>query len=214
MDLIQIEHSKEMIHYRDKEKIMTTVTRLQVSQPLGSQPVATGQPETQVSFKGESDSFAKSKKLDVVAATAVGAAAGALGARTVNNKLDKYARHYDVDMNRELNVQEKAQFHAEIKNDAAKTEKNYKEDVKAARAYVKDHKAYLKSTKKSKEASKEIKKENIQVAKDLLVDAKAKFNELTKVPAKYRAVAAVAGAIVVGGAYAIAKALVGNKSSK
>jgi len=209
---------------------MNTVTRLQVSQPISSQPTM-GQPEQKVSFKGNCDCYEKSSK-DVAAAATVGAAAGALTAKTINDKFVQYAKHYNVDMNKDMTAIQKCESHIDINEEAVEAKQNYKADLKTAKDNVKTAKDNLKTAKiaakvtteaaekattegaaEAKATTAEAKKAAKEVAEEAKKAAKQELKDLKKVPVKYRAAAAAAGAVVVGGTYAIAKALV-NKFSK
>ncbi|MDD3014068.1 MAG: hypothetical protein PHC34_10235 [Candidatus Gastranaerophilales bacterium] len=195
---------------------MTNVTKLQVSQPLSIQ--TTPNQSKQVSFKGDSDCYEKTSKADVAAVTVAGAAAGAVGARTINGKLNNFLKHYSVDTNKDLTPEEKKQNHRALSDAREAAKNNYKEDLNAAKADKKESAKELKNAVKASNAQKdnaELKlvaedaKKALDAAKQELKDMKAKV----KLPVKYRAIAAAAGAVVIGGAYAIAKTLI-NKSSK
>jgi len=192
---------------------MTTISSLQISQPLTSQPITTEQPQQPVSFKGDYDCYAKSSKADVAAVTVVGVAFGALATRPLMNMFD----HLKITFNsfklpKDVRKQTTKQSHEALS-----------QFVKTEKAAVKEMKAYINELKKeAKEAAKDLKADKhdpflqsvAKEAKENVKAEKAALKEITKLPLKYRAVAAAASAAVVGCTYAIAKALTGDKCSE
>lgn len=186
---------------------MTEISRLQTVQNLNPQlPSEQIVQQAKVSFKGKDDSFEKSSSKDVAVVATAGAAAGAYG---VGDFLKKAMGNLIIENN----------FDGEEKETALKElSESFKEDKKL----FKTSKENLKNTKKElKEAEKALKnaaddakpvlEATVNNAKEAFEEAAKILKDSTyKVPVKYRAIAAIATAAVVGGTYAVGKKLLGS----
>ncbi|MDD3014067.1 MAG: hypothetical protein PHC34_10230 [Candidatus Gastranaerophilales bacterium] len=138
---------------------MTEISRLQATQPLNNQPIVPEQPEPKVSFKGEPDSFEKSpSNADVAIAATAGAAAGAVGANPILDKLFKFTSGFSLDKLKNLDSGEKKEIkdklsyftNKKISEERTKLE----ESVKTNEPVVNAKKEALDAAKKDIDAEK------------------------------------------------------------
>jgi septum formation inhibitor MinC len=200
---------------------MTEISRLQATQPLSDQPITPEQPEPKVSFKGEPDSFERtsSSNKDVAVATTAGAAAGVIGAKPLYEKLAQFLGHFGIDqLFADASKEDRKNAHKELNKDIAETKKDAADLKEAAKKELEElQETAKKADKELQEAAEEAKPALQKAAEKAKAEADEAANALKllegKVPAKYRVIAAAAGAAVIGGVYAIGKLLVGGKKA-